>query len=139
VVARAQRIARQRAGAPPGRRPFWLAALSFDSRSQPQLAGARGPAPAATHLLYQVGDDEVGLHLLPEAPGERWHVSGEALGAGGQPVRGVARLVGSDGTVRAAPLDELGAFAFDGVPAGRYDLIVETEEGDLVLPQIEVG
>jgi hypothetical protein len=115
-----------------------VAQLSFDSWASPALAsGMRSGRSAARHLLFTAEGRDIDLRVTAAADG--FALSGQVLGPD---EHGAVELVAlnSQGANRlTVALDELGAFRFDAVDAGRYQLTLRLGTDALVLPPLDVG
>ncbi len=117
-----------------------VAALVFDSRLQPALAGFRGTA-GARHLSWTSELGGVDLELSPPRPGTDpgWRILGQLAGndrRGGAEVSLVRRATG--GEVAAGRCDERGTFRLLAGP-GDYDVLIGLGSGTLVLENLRVG
>ena len=114
------------------------AQLSFDSWAAPALAGGmRSGRSQARHLLFTAEGRDIDLRITPAAVG--FALAGQVLGPDDQ---GVVELVNAADTGEArppVPLDDLGAFRFEGVSQGRYQLTLRLGSDTIALPPLDVG
>ena len=109
------------------------ALLSVDSRAGavPVLRGAAG----TRQLLFSAGEHDVDLRLVPA--GDAWAIEGQVLGP---EEAGQVHLAGADGGVlRVQPLDDMGSFRIDDLPAGRYRLELRFAASAVELPPLDLG
>lgn len=124
---------------PPGLFRRLIADLIFDSRTQPVLAGLRSAAAEGLQrqLIYTTEVAEVALNIQPIAEGQRLAVTGQVF-----PTTDAAPEAFSIQLLRQAlqagltTADELGEFAFDGVPADEYEIILSTAQFEVVIPSV---
>ena len=142
VTNRAIRIGRRaEADRPAGRTPMrWLqAALVFDSRRSPRLAGARAAAAGleAPRLRYEAGGAEIDLELGEAGAGGRTRVLGQVTA--GEPDLAGARVIAEGRGGRAeAEVDDLGQFVLDGLGEGAYRLTVGLRYDLIEIPTLEL-
>ena len=120
-------------------RPAWQALLQFDSRDTLSFAGARGQIEGAFQLRFSAEQHDVTLFQEPMAGGA-WYLIGQVLPKGGDAViiPQEITLVGRDGgTQTFSPQAE--EFHLSPIAAGAHDMTIRWEEGEIVLPGIEVG
>jgi anti-sigma factor RsiW len=128
-------------------RPAWLehaerlvARLVLDQR-QPMLAGFRGGG-ATAQLAYECDEARVDLRLAPSrTPGtDAWDLNGQIALRGDAHARGPVALVrcADAGEVTETTLDERGRFRLSA-DEGAHDLMIELEEGVIVVPELRVG
>lgn len=114
------------------------AAIAYDTRLQPALAGMRGAADAA-HIAYEA--DGIDAHLrLAHTDGPMRRVTGQVLPLSGAPARGmaaVASLSDREAPIQLIPLDDAGLFTID-LPVGRYALAARCGGRDLDLGDLEI-
>jgi len=119
----------------------FVARLVFDQRQQPMLAGFRGGGEAA-QLAYECDQARVDLRLAPpRSPGAgAWRLNGQIALRGDARGGGSVALVpgGEAASVAEATLDERGRFRLSPA-AGTYDLMIELEDGVVVVPDLRLG
>ena len=115
------------------------AQLTFDSRLQPALAGARGRPAASGQLLYTTDRMDIELHLLPAGPGQV-RILGQALAR--DPNLNVAdcavQLLAGEREIGLTSTSTLGEFTFESVPGGDYTLVLVSEEGEVELEHVDL-
>lgn len=143
VLYRAESLWRPAAQADPGPLKRLLASLTFDSGGLGQLAlGLRGEGPVR-QWLFTCEDHDVDLRAqamdagLPAA----WRLQGQVLGPEGA---GEALLLNggqgdADEPLRRTGLGEMADFAFDGLAAGAYRVVLLLGPLRVELPAVEVG
>ena len=138
VVARAARLARQRAAAQPAERPALVqrlvGVLRFDSLTSTPAYGVRAAAaPAARQLIFEADPYEVDVRASFGSGG--CTVLGQILGAA-DAGRGRAQLTGDAVTVEAE-LSNLLEFRLPPVPAGRYTLRLHLTDVEIDISPLE--
>lgn len=119
--------------------PRLLAFLRFDSWAAQPMPALRTSAAAARQLLFTAGPHDVDLRIgAPDARG-RSCLLGQVLGPGLEGAQVLLDGAAGEATTAARPLDELGEFAFDDLPAGRYRLRLRLAGTELELPPVPVG
>jgi hypothetical protein len=119
----------------------WLTAtLSFDSRQQLATSGVRRGefAPEKYQLMYVTDVADVVLHVEPQHKGINLY--GQLLlNADGTELTGLGvQLVMAGVGAGLVEVDEVGEFAFVGINAGIYDLIISTPAGEILVEGIEI-
>ncbi|MCA1592099.1 MAG: zf-HC2 domain-containing protein [Acidobacteria bacterium] len=114
-----------------------LAALNFDSGSQPLAFGVRsGQAATARQLLFKAGDVSVDLRLAQG--GEGWTVSGQVLGPCGGGQVEMVRDGETEPAVRAG-LNNLCEFVMlPPVAAGIYTLRLRLDDVEVEIPELDL-
>ena len=116
------------------------AQLTFDSRLQPALAGARGRPAASGQLLYTTDRMDIELHLLPAGP-DQVRILGQALAR--DPDLNVAdcavQLLAGEREIGLTSTSTLGEFTFEAVPGGDYTLVLVSEEGEVELEHVDLA
>lgn len=115
------------------------AQLTFDSRLQPALVGARGRPAASGQLLYTTNLVDIELHLLSAGPGQV-HILGQALAR--DPAFNVAgcavQLLTEEREIGLTSTSTLGEFSFEAIPGGDYTLVLVSEEGEVELEHVDL-
>jgi hypothetical protein len=123
---------------PPIRRSL-LARLSFDGRSAPALAGARGAEEEAFRLNYSTEEHDIDLWQEPSGQGD-WYLIGQVLSREGDDTVQPARIVlTSTGGPEVSVTPELPEFHLPSVPAGIYRAALLLPDGEIVIPELVVG
>lgn len=123
-----------------------LAALVLDTADAPAPAlGLRSRAAGVRQLLFSAEGRDIDLRVTPVVVGAgRWMLVGQVLGpdlAGRVLLCAVPTLPLPPGEApdqHAATLDELAEFRFGPVPAGRWQLVLVTDDLVLELPAFDV-
>jgi hypothetical protein len=139
VLNRAILLFRQR-GPKPSLLQRVAAALSFDSRLQPVLVGARDTAGTSVHLGFDADAARVDLMCEPDlrSPTPVWRMIGQALAADdGAECGWRVCLEGASGRVETRT-DATGEFGFEGISPGGYQLALRDLKREIVLPRIEL-
>jgi len=116
-----------------------VAQLTFDSRLQPVLVGARGGPTEPGQLLYTTDRMDIELHLLPAAPG-RVRILGQALSRDQDldMVNCAVQLLAGEQELGLTSTNELGEFIFEVTPGSDYTLILVSEEGEVALEHVDL-
>lgn len=114
-------------------RRSWLDAVGWrlrrDSAREPALVGTRSGDSAGRQLLFEADGCALDLSVEPIAGTDALAVTGSCLRAGGEPLAGAAVVAMGDGRlVDRATTDELGGFAFEGLPP-KCELWLFAERG----------
>jgi hypothetical protein len=108
-----------------------LAVLQMDlSGAQPAFGERSGSVSQTRQMLFQAGDNSIDLRISKGEKGLL--VQGQILGAGF--ADSVARL----GDFQAAA-NELSEFKFMGIPDGKYDLVLQTADREIVIAGLELN
>jgi len=119
-----------------------VAQLTFDSRLQPALVGARSGPAEPGQLLYTTDRMDIELHLLPAGPG-RVRVLGQALPRAQDldMVDCAVQLLAGEQELGLTSTNELGEFIFEAVAVATgsdYTLILVSEEGEVALEHVDL-
>lgn len=144
VVARVKALFAKLAA--PQERTRWLerveqavAALIYDSRTQPALAGYRSAADGfQLSFESESADVDVEVAPLPEPPGDRWRIMGQVSTHGDSPQ--VAIALARSGTftpVAETVADEHGVFTLSAA-SGEYDVFLCVSGRVVILPKIAI-
>ena len=124
-----------------------LAAPVFDSRCQPAVAGYRyGGTDGGFQLCFECEPADVELQVEPTErfsgegdPRPTWRVMGQIVAARREANMEVALVrQGSTGPMAETSADSQGIFSLE-VPSGRYDLLIRTGDGSVVLRDIDLS
>lgn len=114
-----------------------LAHFSQNAGASPLALGLRSAAVAPRQWLFQAEELDIDLRLRPDPqqPEDRWQLAGQVLGP--QAV-GSLRLVPAEGgeAAREVPLDDMGDFQLDDLPAGRWLLSLTLPDRQIDLPPL---
>jgi hypothetical protein len=104
------------------------AALAWDSRQQPALAGVRSAAAAGYRLLYTAPAAEIEL-LVEPSQGQR-RIDGEVALEDGASAPALVQLLAADGAPQQeTATDAFGRFHLGAVAPGAYTLLVTPAAG----------
>jgi hypothetical protein len=131
----------------PSRLRRFIADLVFDSISTPRLVGVRSGWPGAEALrprqmLYHAEGYDIDLRLERNRGADTAEIVGQIL-----PERKLAgpsnpftiRLMKDENEVGRTLTDPSGMFVFARVPAGSFDLKIESPEGEIQISQISTA
>jgi hypothetical protein len=119
----------------PSLRQAVMATLRFDSRVQPQLAGARDGDRTSFKLLFEAPDTRI--DLLCERSGPDWSIAGQVLSLETKDYLWKVLATGTGKVVRA-DADMLGEFHLGGLRTGEYDLLLQERNREITLPAIQL-
>ena len=138
-------IARFRAHAEGRRTPGLLervvATLTFDGGMRPAVgvrsAGAQG---ARRQLVYSVDDLDVALNFLPRARDKNFDLDGQVLPRDDVELGSFSvQLLQSESELGITATDDLGAFAFESIPSGVYEIILSTDRVEVSIAPVELN
>jgi hypothetical protein len=109
------------------------AALVFDSRQQPLLAGARDIEQNSFKLLYEARGAHI--DLLCERESDHWNIAGQVLSEVPSEF-GWKVLASHPNGQTKTDTDTLGEFRLSGLTPGVYDLAVQAAGREIVLSNI---
>ena len=138
-------IARFRAHAEGRRTPGLLkrvvATLTFDGGLRPAVgvrsAGTQG---ARRQLVYSVDDLDVALNFLPRARDKNFDLDGQVLPRDDVELGSFSvQLLQSESELGITATDDLGAFAFESIPSGVYEIILSTDQVEVSIAPVELN
>ena len=118
-----------------------VAALRFDSASQPAAAGIRAAdAPSIERqLIYSTDMIDIALNIQPRLRDRRLDINGQIFAEGELlPDRLAIQLLNGTTEQGITYADDLGEFVFEAVPPGSYELAVVSDRFEVVIPQLEL-
>ena len=113
-------------------RPPISAELQFDSWNGSLALGVRNGVVTDRQLLFQHGDVDVDLQIVPITGSSHANVQGQIMTEAVDLAGIELRLSEPNGKERGRITDEMGDFIFSYCPAGDYTLTIALESGDLV-------
>ena len=138
-------IARFRAHAEGRRTPGLLkrvvATLTFDGGLRPAVgvrsAGTQG---ARRQLVYSVDDLDVALNFLPRARDKNFDLDGQILPRDDVELGSFSVQLLQGGTeLGITATDDLGAFAFEFIPSGVYEIIISADRVEVSIAPVELN
>jgi hypothetical protein len=138
-------IARFKAHAEDRRTPGLLkrvvATLTFDGGLRPAVgARAAGTQGTRRQLVYSADTIDVALNLLPRARDKNFDLDGQVLPHDGvEPGSFSVQLLQSETELGITATDELGAFAFESIPSGVYEIILSTDRVEVSIAPVELN
>jgi hypothetical protein len=138
-------ISRFRAHAEGRRTPGLLervvATLTFDGGLRPAVgvrsAGAQG---ARRQLVYSADDLDVALNFLPRARDKNLDLDGQVLPRDDVELGSFSvQLLQSETELGITATDDLGAFAFESIPSGVYEIILSTNRVEVSIAPVELN
>jgi hypothetical protein len=109
-----------------------FAALKFDSFVGSPAYGVRAERRETRHLLFEAGRHELDIRITPAEGGVM--VAGQVLGPG---AGGTVELRTSE-HVEIAQLNAMLEFSLPVVPAGKYEMIFQIPDVEVVISEIEL-
>lgn len=126
---------------PPGLFQRIRAMLSFDSGTQPAVAGIRSAASEGMQrqLIFTTDIVEIALNLQPRTDDKRIDIVGQVFASDQVALEELSVQLLRNGTeIGLTGADELGEFMFEAVPADEYDLIVTADQFEIVLKPVHL-
>lgn len=109
-----------------------LAVLQMDLSPDKAAFGERSAsASQSRQMLFTAGENGIDLRIS-ETENGKLNIQGQILG------ESFANCVVKLGEFETKS-NELSEFKFDGIPAGNYDLIFETDETEIVIQNLELN
>jgi hypothetical protein len=127
----------------PGLLQRFVASLRFDSGLQP-AAGLRaaGTQEGQKQLIYSTDVGDVALNVLPRASDKNLDLDGQVLPTRDDDVEPgffSVQLLQGGTEVDITATDDLGNFAFESIPPGAYDMLLSTDQYEIVVAPVELG
>jgi hypothetical protein len=118
-----------------------VATLTFDGGLRPVVgvrsAGAQG---ARRQLVYSADALDVALNVLPRARDKNFDLDGQVLPRDDVELGSFSvQLLQSETELGITATDELGAFAFESIPSGVYEIILCTEQVEVSIAPVELN
>jgi hypothetical protein len=138
-------ISRFRAHAEGRRTPGLLkrvvATLTLDGGLRPAVgvrsAGTQG---ARRQLVYSADDLDVALNFLPRARDKNFDLDGQVLPRDDVELGSFSvQLLQSESELGITATDDLGAFAFESIPSGVYEIILSTDRVEVSIAPVELN
>ena len=126
---------------PPGLLKRVVATLTFDGGLRPAVgvrsAGTQG---ARRQLVYSVDDLDVALNFLPRARDKNFDLDGQVLPRDDVELGSFSvQLLQSETELGITATDDLGAFAFESIPSGVYEIILSTDRVEVSIAPVELN
>jgi len=118
--------------------PHLQAELVYDTKTQPLASGIRAAVLRGRRILYTAEATELILQTTPEPRPDHVRLMGQVLDDG-MPVDGAAVTLNGEGTPLHRATDDEGEFRVGGLPAGSYDLDIETATRQISVDRIDLG
>jgi hypothetical protein len=126
---------------PPGLFRRWLAALTYDSRTQLVTTGLRSATDdkQQRQIIYSTEAAEIALTIHSAIPEKKFHVTGQIFPMTDAPSTEFSiQLLRDASEVALTRSDELGEFTFADLPVGKYDIVASTGQYEVVIPSIHI-
>jgi hypothetical protein len=111
--------------------------LVYDTKAQPLSSGIRAVVQRARRILYAAGETELVLQIAQDKQPERMKLAGQVLDEG-MPVEGAAVNLQGPVSNTEHSTDEEGEFLIGSLPAGTYNLAIETSDRLMSVPPLDV-
>jgi hypothetical protein len=125
----------------PGLLKLIVATLTFDGGLRPAVgvrsAGTQG---ARRQLVYSADALDVALNVLPRARDKNFDLDGQVLPRDDVELGSFSvQLLQGETELGITATDDLGAFAFDSIPSGVYEIILSTEWVEASIAPVELN
>ena len=140
VVNRAVRIAGQVLGGDAPRPAMWrrlVAALIYDNRLQPRLAGARSVGLEHPRLMYEAGGIEIDLEVGDSSIAGRLRILGQVTASEPDLARAWVVVDGPSGRLETE-VDDLGQFSVDGLASGAHRMEIGLTYELIEIPEVRL-
>jgi len=140
LVNRAVRIAGQALGGETPRPAMWrrlVAALVFDNRLQPRLAGSRALGLDHPRLMYEAGGIEIDLEVGDSSIAGRLRMLGQVTASEPDLVRAWVVVDGPSGRLETE-VDAMGQFAVDGLASGAHRMEIGLAYELIEIPEVRL-
>lgn len=143
LVNRAVRIAGQVVGSESPRPSVWrrlVAALVYDTRHQPRVAGARGARTIGAEqprLMYQAGGVEIDLEVGQSSIAGRLRMLGQVTASEPDLTRAWVIAEGPSGRLESE-VDDLGQFSLDGLVSGVHRMEIGLAYELIEIPSVQI-
>jgi hypothetical protein len=120
-----------------------VAVLTFDSAAAPALAGLRSAQSQGKQrqLIFESELAEIALNIYPNDRDEFLTLSGQIFPKGPQiPSELSVQIIaaGEETEAGLTTIDELGEFVLEGIPQGRYGILISSDGFEITLPDIHL-
>jgi hypothetical protein len=140
LVNRAVRVAGQAIGKDAPRPAMWrrlVAALVYDNRIQPRIAGARSVALESPRLMYQAGGVEIDLEVGDSTIAGRLRMLGQVTASEPDLARAWVIAEGPSGRLESE-VDDLGQFSLDGLVSGVHRMEIGLAYELIEIPSVQI-
>ena len=137
---RAVRIAGQAVGRDARQPSTWrrlVAALVYDNRLQPRIAGARAIAIDHPRLMYQAGGVEIDLEVGHSTIAGRLRMLGQVTASEPDLTRAWVIAEGPSGRLETE-VDDLGQFSLDGLVSGLHRMEIGLAYELIEIPSVQI-
>jgi hypothetical protein len=126
---------------PPGLLKRVVATLTFDDSLRPAVgvrsAGAQG---ARRQLVYSADALDVALNVLQRARDKNFNLDGQVLPRDDVELGSFSvQLLQCETELSITATDDLGAFAFESIPSGVYEIILSTDRVEVSIAPVELN
>ena len=118
--------------------PHLQAELVYDTKTQPLAPGVRVAVKRGRRILYTAEATELILQTSPEPRPDHIRLMGQVLDDG-LPVDGAAVHLSGESIALHRATDDEGEFRVGELPAGSYDLDIETATRQISVDQLDLG
>lgn len=117
------------------------ASLTFDSKLQLATVSVRdvGMQAPPRQFVFATSIADVALSVRPQADGDSLYVSGQVFSRGDVSLGAfTVQLLQGTTEFGLTTADDLGEFTFAAVPAGVYDMILSSDQTEILIPAVEL-
>ncbi|HUF39505.1 MAG TPA: hypothetical protein VMN57_13350 [Anaerolineales bacterium] len=120
-----------------------VAALTFDSALASAPAGIRSVHTEGKQrqLIYETDLAEIALNIFPNSDDENLTLSGQIYPRRSLELVGLSvQIIDPDGPAQKGltTSDDLGEFMLEGIPPGRYAILISSDGFEIALPEIHL-
>lgn len=118
-----------------------VAGLTFDSGSRTALAGVRTAAMRGSQrqLVYSTDVADIALNIQKRSVDRNLDLSGQILpGDDLAPDSFSVQLLSGTKEIGITTTDELGEFAFQAIAPGKYEILLSSDEVEIIMSPIEL-
>ena len=118
-----------------------VATLTFDGGLRPAVgARAADTQGARRQLVFSAGDLDVALNFLPRARDKNFDLDGQVLPRDDVELGSFGvQLLQNETEFGITVTDELGAFAFESIPSGVYEIIISADRVEVSIAPVELN
>lgn len=118
-----------------------VATLTFDGGLRPAVgARAAGTQEARRQLVYSADALDVALNFLPRARDKNFDLDGQVLPRDDVELASFSvQLLQGETEFGITATDDLGAFAFESIPSGAYEIILSTDRVEVSIAPVELN
>ena len=118
-----------------------VATLTFDGGLRPAVgARAAGTQGARRQLVYSADGLDAALNFLPRARDKNFDLDGQVLPRDDVELGSFSvQLLQGETELGITATDDLGAFAFESIPSGVYEIVLSTDRVEISIAPVELN